>query len=272
MFDFGSAPYADIWNFADVTRAPTDPFASASPAIQALIDKGVITRTDRTFQNESGEGRYTYDTVNWGDPSLPRMGPSNSGSFNWIPVAGRKLIDSNMVYNDPNYGPLTPVFNEKNERSWLDLIGPLAMGAITLGAGAIASGAMLGGASLGGGLATAGATTGALTSVPWYVSSGLSVARQVGSGNVNPVGIGTALLPGASEFGIPNELITGTKLALGASQAMQSRNSTPPASDYNPSLFGDLNSMAQVNNNDSQRVATSIAPDAYNNSYNQVVT
>jgi hypothetical protein len=175
------------------------------------------------------------------------------------------LIDPSMVYEDPNYGLLTPTFNQKVNRSnWLDLLGPLVMGAITFGAGALAGGAGAVGA----------AAAGTASSAPWYMSSGLSIARQLGSGKPSALGIGTSLIPGLSEFGIPKDILSGVSLAGNALKATQSSSAPTPRPFYNPSLFGDMGSVANTPavSDGSQRVATAVAPDAYGNSYNQVIT
>ncbi len=277
MTDFGPAPYSSIWNYAGIQRDPNVvPMYSNSPQVQALIDRGSIKREDRLWQNESGEGRYIFDSVDWTDPSLPVMGaPGTQGKFNWVPTANDTsgLVDPALIYNDPNYGQLTPSFNLKVDRKdWMDLLGPLAVGAITLGAGAIASGAI--GAGIGAGAAAAGE----LTSVPWYISSGLSAAKQIGSGHPSLAGLGMAALPGLSDFGIPSELLSGASLASGIYGATQ-KSAAPataitPKPFYDPTAFGDMGSMASPSavSDGSQRVATAVAPDAYGNSYNSVTT
>lgn len=269
--NFGSAPYADLWNFNSIMRDPgAAPLTSFSPQVQALIDKGTISRSDRSGINESGEFRIIQDTVDWSDPTLPKVGPPGANTkFNWVPLdAGdterKGLLDPTLVYNDPNYGQLTPAYNLKVDRSdWMDLIGPLAMAAITFGAGALAGGAAVAGS----------AAAGTASSVPWYINSGLSVARQVGSGNPSALGIGSALLPGLSEFGIPKEVLSGASLATSAFKSNNASSPTPRPF-YDPSLFGDMGSMANspAVSDGSQRVATAVAPDAYGNSYNQVIS
>lgn len=282
---WGPEPLSGIWNFAGIQRDPgVKDLSSTSPQVQALINSGAINRMDRTWQNETGEGRYIYDSVNWGDPSLPKMGPGTT-NINWTPIgspeeAQNGLINPSMVYHDPNYGWLTPSSNHKvNQKNWYDLIGPLAMSAITLGAGAIAAGAAGAGTLAGGlGAGAAGevmggsAIAGGLTSTPWYIPAGMSVAKQVGGGDPSLLGVGTSLLPGLSEFGIPSSLLAGAGAASGLASSLGSRNYSPPQSAYNPALFGDMGSVAAVNDGSSQRVATALAPNAYSNSYNQVTT
>jgi hypothetical protein len=296
---YGPEPYADYWNYGGQYRDPSYDalglLSSPSPQVQALIDQGVISRTRHQGNNEGGQFDYFTDDFNAFHPGaavMPKGGAPNT-NFNWMPIgadpqsARDRLIDPAMVYHDPNYGWLTPTFNDKsNKGDWMDLIGPLIMSVVTLGAGALpafgaagaAATAVTGAAAMGGSTAASIASgLGSFASTPWYISAGLSAAKQIGGGNPTALGLATTALPGLSEFGIPSELVTAAKVGAGVYGATQGGQQSQPF--YDPTAFGNMGNMTDTGygntpaaSDGTQRVATSIAPDAYGNSYNQVIT
>lgn len=323
--DFGQYPYADILNFKGQYRDADAAFYGMTPEVQKLMDEGAIKRNVMQGINESGEFDYVQDDWNLQNPAwnnLPKSTlPTVQGG--WSPLAqggnrGYNLLDPSMIHVDPNYGEYTPTRNVRPPGfDWHDLIGPIAMAAITFGASAIGSAAAAAGtaaagaaqmggstaASIAGGLGGGAATT--ASTVPWYINLGMSVARQVGGGNPTALGIGTSLIPGLQEFGIPTWATGAAQSAASfwnqsqnggpTQQEQQAPISAAPASTmYNPAAYGNMGvfgdmaayggfgtengggfnvegSMPAVGDG-SQRVATAIAPGAYANSYNQINT
>lgn len=261
-----AAPLANLFNYAYMNAPPT----SEDPAIQGLIDAGILTRQElspaRTISGENGienvaaQNFYNLDTkrvptTKYGDVSLVR--PSDFGDF--------KLKNPNLKYDDPNYGSITPTTNTidpSKQRDIYDLIGPIYAALITAGAGA-----------------------------PWFMTAGLGAAKAIGSGTYDALSLAGSAIPGLSDLGVPNELVQAlqaAKTGYGAYNAAQSlgqqgqaqpqvpTQSVPgPASipdvpaipdGFYPELFGDLGSMVAPSDG-SAMVASSVAPNAYNNSY-----
>jgi hypothetical protein len=231
-----AAPLQDIWQYAFTTpdvvgktgggggesggsgdvQTQYAPLASDNPAIQKLIDQGIISRVDQKYSNESGSGEFVQNQVKWDPSVLPQMGPPGVGNKfgNWMPADPNRMTNSSLVYNDPNYGPITPTFNDKanTDTGWEKYIGPVIMGV----------GGLAAGAALGPGLASA------LTSVP-------SAAHSFGSsGNLGGIlgllgGIGGGLLgvPGASSIGKLAGSVAGSALSPKASSSAAPTSAAP---------------------------------------------
>lgn len=287
-----AAPLQNLFNYAWMNTTDTGAARSDDPAIQALIDAGVLTKDEispaRTGSGENGvydlpaSYRYGIDptkvpTTKYGDITTVR--PASFGDF--------KLRDPSFQYNDPNYGAITPIQNTidpSKQRDWVDMIGPIFAGSLVAAAGA-----------------------------PWFLQAGLSGAKALGSGNFDPFSLASSAIPGLGDLGIPPEVIQALKAAstgYGAysavqqlqgqgqttqppplpgqpvqSPTVQSQPTTQPIpqagvtlpvfpSNYDPSLFGDFGSMIAPSDG-SAMVAGLIAPGAYNNSYeanSQIVT
>lgn len=74
---YGPEPYTDLWNYKGQYRDPSyaalGPLASPSPQVQALIDQGLITRTQHQGNNESGAFNYFTEDFNPFDPRAQQM-------------------------------------------------------------------------------------------------------------------------------------------------------------------------------------------------------
>jgi hypothetical protein len=108
----------------------------------------------------------------------------------------KNLKNPKLVYNDPNYGPVTPMKNWKSNQEWL---GPAVMAAASMGMGALMAPAM---ATMGGKLAMGA------------VNAGRSIGT---SGKVDPASLAMsaagAFVPGASGF-LSGPAGTAARLAL----------------------------------------------------------
>lgn len=246
-----------IWQY--YMRAST-PEAPPDAAIQGLMDKGVISNTNTDWNNFWGLGHPGEPVPYYVDPKgLPT---TKYGDITSIRQVGGPfdLRDKSIQYNDPNYGQITPSQNTidpSSQKNWMDYIGPLAVGLVTAGAGGL----------------------------PWFANAGLSAAKMLGSGSFNPLALATSALPGLSEFGIPKEVLSGISLANSAkglysaltpqaSNVMKTQaapqQQQPTDMGYYPTEYGNMGSVANIPDG-SQHVASGVAPNAYDNSYNTQV-
>lgn len=269
------APLGGIFNYLGMGTYDSGPPTSSDPAIQALINSGAIT-TEQAQQaqsgiNESGTfntpASYSYN-VDWS--KLPTTQYGNVSLVRPVGQMGFKLRNPNLQYNDPNYGLITPTTNTidpSSQRNFYDMIGPLAMTLVLGGAGLAAAGGVgAGAAPLAGGLGPGAAGevmggvpigSGMATSMPWYAKLGMQLA-QMGTR-------GTPATAVSTDMGIPSSM---TQPAATTAAQQPSPLAT---GGYDPTAFGDMNLVAPAPSDGSQYVATASAPDAYNNSYNQVI-
>lgn len=218
--------------------------------IQDLIDQGIISQIVQEYSNESGAGTIATNQVDWSRlPERGKPGLLPQGQW-WVPALSQdNLINPGMIYNDPNYGMLTSSSNLKaNQRNWMDWLGPAFAAALTMGAGSLAGGlgamtAVAGDAFLPGALYGAGAA-----STPWYLSTGLNVAKQLGA----------------------------DKPEAPKPQPVPTHPGTSIPFDYMPNMFGNASGTPTAAPTGNAPVATGIVPNAYENSnnygFNQVVT
>lgn len=246
----------DVFRYDQTQAAPGDMstmfgYYSQTPdaIIQGLIDQGVISQIVQEYSNEGGAGTMATNQVDWS--RLPERGVPGllpEGQW-WVPALSQdNLINKDMVYNDPNYGMLSSSSNQKvNQRDLYDLIGPIFAAALTMGAGSLAGGlgaatAVAGDAYLPGALY--GAAGAGATSTPWYLSTGLNVAKQLGEEK--------------PQKPTPAPTYPGTSIPF----------------DFMPNMYGNASGTPPTAPTGNAPVATGLVPNAYENSYglNQVVT
>ncbi len=223
--------YLNAWQFQGVNDLSSTGLTPEQE--QHLIDGGLLSKQQREYSNEGGMGSLTDYTVNW--DKMPRMGPAdwNPGYGNFMPANPGSLANSSLVYNDPNYGAITPTYNDKtNWKNGYDWIGPAYAALLTAGVGMLASPAAAGAAGL-------------TRAIPNITSAAVHWSEALGGG--------AAAAPAATTAAKAAEVPGGV------------------SDVYNPGLYGNMGSMAAPPDG-SAPVATGIAPDAYANSnYNQVI-
>lgn len=244
-------------------RAPTDATLNTTdPNIQALMNSGAISASNADWSNFWQMGHPGETNPYFVDPTkLPSTPYGDITSIRAVDSSGQvpggfKMINPSMVYNDPNYGMITSgknTIDPSSQRNWYDMIGPLAMSAVLMGAGSLPA---FGGATL----ATAGETA---TSLPWYSKLGMSLAKMATSG-IKPI---------STDLGIPAAMQQGATGTQATTQSATQAQPLPPlvTGGYDATLYGDMNAVAPATSDGSQYVSTAVAPDAYNNSYNQVI-
>lgn len=261
---FGAAPLHDVFNYneqqatggsrtADLEGGGgnTDIYGlppTNSPEIQRLIDSGAISQTNQNYSNEGGSGTLSTSHVDWSQ--LPTRGPPGS-PYDWAPFHDTgPLYNPYAIYKDPNYGALTPRVNIRPDHysSWENYIGPVFAAALTLGASAVAGPAFAGVAGLTRAIPAAAGAAGSYLSTD--EPNAQAVAWHTQMGNL------------ASK-------VTTAKPVAGADEASQEQQL--PADGYTPENFGNMGSLPAMSDG-SQQVATSVAPNAYDNSYNNVVS
>ena len=148
-------PFLDAWRLFQTTGQDLYGSTGLSPEeLQKAIDAGLVTPRTWNYSNESGSGTATQYDVDWS--KMPAIGPPGVGNKygNWMPTWDGRMIDPKLTYNDPNYGLLTPSFNDKaNKKDAYDLLGPAFAALLTMGVGA-----------------------------PWYLGAGLNAVKGIGSG------------------------------------------------------------------------------------------
>lgn len=187
-----------------------------------------------------------YGSYAGGSSFVPRWGSANDPS---------QLINPAAVYQSPTYGTITDLRNFKPQgASWLDIVGPLAVGAFGFGAPLLA------------GALSGGALGGAASSLPWWANAGLNTARQVGSGRINPLSLGLAWAPGAiGSFGVPPEVVQGLRYGATAYNAFGQPGRAPQTEiTYDPTQYGKMNQPLPNSavNPDTKPAATNYPGDA----------
>lgn len=216
----GPPKYRDVWNYGSAERA-TD--FQLPPDVQAAMDRGEVSRTlvpGREGSNEGGgysiPDMYQYSV----DPSkLPttRYGDVNSFRPYDVPSGqgqgGFKLRNSAEYYDDPNYGPITPMSNlidPSKQRNFYDMIGPLVMSGVLGAAGAGMFGATLPGqgTALGLGRAAISAAQSGGASLPASAASFLGNASGIPFG-----GQAASMLVNAAQGHAPSPVSAGLSFA-----------------------------------------------------------
>ncbi len=251
-----AAPLANLFNYAYMHRP--DPLSTTDPAIQGLIDAGILTQQEispaRTISGEGGIQEVAPDYFYSADPTrLPKtkygdvteVRPSQFGDF--------KLKNENIKYDDPNYGSITPTLNTidpSSQKNIYDLIGPIMAAVLTAGAGA-----------------------------PWWLAAGLSGAKFLGGLGEDPYtgttsNAGAIPATGAAANPLADPEFFGHGLPEPAMDTTLPQATTAPGipevpnipGNFSPDLFGDFGSMIAPSDG-SAMVASSVAPGAYDNSY-----
>lgn len=102
--------------------------ASANPEVQKLIDSGAISNNNEKWNEFWKIGHPNEDPVTFVDPdALPRTAFGGSIVDVRQPGAGGfKTLNSKLVIDDPNYGLISPLFNELDpgfQKNIYDMIG-----------------------------------------------------------------------------------------------------------------------------------------------------
>jgi len=217
-----------------------DPKVSGNPYYQLSFNPSLLPTMPL-----GGGGAANYQATNvYGSPGAEWQGP------NWVSASpyAEDILNPNLVQYDPVYGNWTTYGNLRpdNSRSWLDWAGPAAVAAFGFGIPAIAAG--LTGGAIGGAAGSVG--------MPWWGNAGLNTVRQVGSGNINPLALGTSWAPGLTEFGVPSEVAQGLQYGGKAYGAYEQTQQPRTELTYNPQNYGKLNRPLADQNQDNQPVAT----------------
>lgn len=173
----------------------------------------------------------------------------------WRPVYDNEgLRVQEMQYNDPLYGPMTPLQNKyKTQDPWWTYAAPLAIGALA----PMAAPAFFG--ALGAGAAGAG-----------FTSAVTGAAAGLGAGSIPGV-LGAGTFAGASPWwatqgvkSVPNIGRIGSGLMAGGAGGSATPGPVHSSTgDYNPMAYNNAGSVAKPNTNDSSLVATQFADDPY---------
>lgn len=208
---------------------------------------------------------------------LPTVGGPGGGrgfyDTGLVPAWGGELRNSALVYNDPNYGPLTLPQNIKKQKDpgWVKWAPLVVAGAATLGAGLPALAATAGAAELGAGAAAevgsaaAGAYggTGAVTGGVAGLSAGNIAAQGAGSW-------WTSLLQKAP--GLANQAGQMYPDPYGATPppARPAASTPPPApasaldtGQFNAAEFNNTGNQRSASSNQSSLTATQFSDDPY---------
>ena len=252
------------------------------PATQALIDAGYLTRNVGSYYGGGGDSGTgpAYDVSYATTSKAPTSQYGALGTFRGYDVpsgkaSGWDMRNSNLWYNDPNYGPITPLSNTVDpalQKNWMDYMGPLVMAAVTAGAGSLPAFGVEAGMAAAGAAGAAGAATS--STIPWYVNALMSGAKVAG-GMMNPLSpnVAQSVSTVNKQLAMPTAAQpAATPTAAPAAQApMDQASATAEQFGYSPALYGNMGSMAGLSDG-TQMVAGSIAPDAYSNSYTQVIS
>jgi hypothetical protein len=136
----GFSGLAQLWGLSGQLyggAAPTDPQAALQAALQ--YDPNAHLESYSDF----GDGGNTQQQLIFDRSKLPAQQAGMAPVPTWLAggrssTGGTFLANPNALYNDANYGTLTPSSNIRggNNSTWLDTVGPLLVGgAIGLGGG-----------------------------------------------------------------------------------------------------------------------------------------
>lgn len=219
--------YLDAWRAFQTSDG--DLYGQLSPEqLQAVIDAGLVVPQTHSYSNESGAGTTTSYNVDWS--KMPAIGPPGLGNKqgNWMPADPSRLINPKLVYNDPNYGLITPTYNDKanQDTGWGKYVGPAVMGVA------------------------------ALAGAPWYLTAGLQAAKTIGAAMDLPHW--TDIFSGGAKAASQPAPAAPTPAAA----------ALPPGglpSTYNPGMYGNMGSMAAPPSG-AAPVMSALVPNAYDNS------
>jgi hypothetical protein len=198
----------------------------------ATLTQGVGTT------GEGGSVNQPIYTLNYDQSKLPapvHPGLASVGNYG----SNESVYDESRLFNDPNYGVMTDPRNLKGDQGfdWLGVLGPLAVGAFGFGIPALAAGMSAG--ALGGAAGSAG-------SLPWYGSAGLTTAKQIGSGQFDPVALATAYAPGLVNAPVPTDNWSPTVMGDPTMYGLPAGDNWDPSVMGNPGAYG-LPTQTQVN-------------------------
>jgi hypothetical protein len=190
-----------------------DPNATLTPQMGTTGEGGSIDQQQYVLN---------YDPSKVPQPVHPNLAPVGRYGSN------ESVWDENMLYNDPNYGPMTYPQNMRGSGGWdwLGTVGPLAVSAFGFGIPALAAGMSAG--ALGG-------AAGSAAGMPWWGSTGLNAAQQLGSGHFDPLSLAGSAAPGViGMLNTPVPVDNWGAAAMGDPTAY----GLPAGDNWDPSVMG----------------------------------